>query len=374
MTVGEATTQAPVRIARGGWLDVLRFVAAALIILYHFREAAPVALGEVHPVFDRGYLLTNFFIIDSGYVLARIYGDGFAGRTIPLRSYVRQRLLRIVPSHLVVIGTLALLVAAAALAGIAPSNPQWFDWGQLPAQALLMQAYGVPGGQGWNAPTWTLSALLGCYLLLPWICRALWRLGPGTVVVGAVVLLLVADWASRSWLGDPLFRLPLRFGFVRALPLFLLGMAAALMGARRYVAPRWAGRVGLAAMAGFVVAQAIGDLALISLILLTILIWAAGALPVARPSRLIEQLGLMAFAMFLTNEVTRIVWFGAFDALGQADWSLAVRWGVWAAGLITAFVGAAIFRYGFDRPVQAWLNPPRPRTPLPRTSADRPIA
>ena len=48
MTVGEATTQAPVRIARGGWLDVLRFVAAALIILYHFREASPVSLPQRH--------------------------------------------------------------------------------------------------------------------------------------------------------------------------------------------------------------------------------------------------------------------------------------------------------------------------------------
>ena len=62
--------------------------------------------------------------------------------------------------------------ALAALAGVAPSNPRWFDWSQLPAQVLLLQAWGVPGGQGWNAPTWTLSALIACYLLLPWICRA----------------------------------------------------------------------------------------------------------------------------------------------------------------------------------------------------------
>lgn len=97
MTALEATARVPVRITRGGWLDILRFVAAALIVLYHFREAAPVALGEVHPVFDRGYLLTNFFIIDSGYVLARIYGEGFANRTLSLSLYVRQRLLRVAP-------------------------------------------------------------------------------------------------------------------------------------------------------------------------------------------------------------------------------------------------------------------------------------
>lgn len=374
MTAGEATARVPVRIARGGWLDILRFVAAALIILYHFREAAPVALGEVHPVFDRGYLLTNFFIIDSGYVLARIYGEGFANRSLPLPIYVRQRLLRVAPSHLVVIAALALLIATAAAVGIRPSNPQWFAWPELPAQVLLVQAYGVPGGQGWNAPTWTLSALLGCYLALPWICRALWRLRPWLVVAGVVMLLLVADGASRAWLGDPLYRLPLRHGFIRALPLFLLGVAAAILGARVWVPPVRAAWIGLAAFAGLIAAQAVSDLALISILLLTLIIWAAGALPVARPSRLIEQLGLMSFAMFLTNEVTRIVWFGVFDALGQAAWPTTARWGVWALGLVSAFAAAAVFRYGFDSPVQAWLNPPRRPPAQPGVSSNRPVA
>ena len=32
----------PPPIARGGWLDLLRFVVGAMIVLYHFREAAPI--------------------------------------------------------------------------------------------------------------------------------------------------------------------------------------------------------------------------------------------------------------------------------------------------------------------------------------------
>ncbi len=369
----ESATRRPARIERGGWLDVLRFAAGALIILYHFREAAPLPLGQIHPVFDRGFLLTNFFIIDSGYVLARIYGERLASGGMDVGAYARQRLLRVFPAHLVVIAGLAALVAAAALAGVQPSNPQWFDWAQLPAQALLVQAYGVPGGVGWNAPTWTLSALIGCYLLLPWICRALWA-RPWATTLAAVGLLLAADFASRFWLGDPVYRLPLRFGFLRALPLFLLGVAAAVVGARLYVRPAVAGALGLGAFAALTLVQAVGPFGLASLLLMTIIIWAAGALPVVRPSRLIEHLGLMSFAMFLTNEVTRIVWFGLFDAVGQANWSVGMRWGVWAVGLAAAFVGAAVFRYGFDRPVQAWLNPPGSTTPAPGVSRERPIA
>ena len=103
----------PPPIARGGWLDLLRFVVGAMIVLYHFREAAPVPLPLFHPVFDRGYLLTDFFIIDSGYVLARIYGERLASGGIDVGAYARQRLLRVFPAHLAVIAGLAALVAAA---------------------------------------------------------------------------------------------------------------------------------------------------------------------------------------------------------------------------------------------------------------------
>ncbi|WP_298161958.1 acyltransferase [Brevundimonas sp.] len=363
----EPMNPTPPRIARGGGLDALRFIVGALIILYHFREASPVPLPQLHPVFDRGYLLTDFFIIDSGYVLARIYGDRLASGQASLRAYARQRLLRVIPAHLVVSLILVAIVGGAALAGIAPSNPRWFDWSQLPAQVLLVQAYGVPGGQGWNAPTWTLSALIGCYLLLPWICRALWRWPPALVLIGATVLVVVADLAASLWLGDPIYRLPMRYGILRALPLFLLGVAAAFYGARVYVAPRMAGMIGAGAAVALVLLQTFGAFSLLSLGLMTAIIWAAGAVPVRRPSRLIEHLALMSFSMFLTNEVTRIVWFGLLDAMGQDALSSGARWALWSVGFAGAFAAAAVFRYGFDRPVQTWLNPPRSR----RTAGDQ---
>lgn len=363
-----AVRPVPPRIARGGWLDLLRFVVGALIILYHFRNAGPVPLGDLHPAFDRGYLLTDFFIIDSGYVLARIYGDRLAAGSVSLGDYARQRLWRVVPAHLAVSLALVLLVVAASVAGVSPSNPKWFDWSQLPAQVLLVQSYGVPGGQGWNAPTWTLSALIGCYLCLPWICRILWRARPFVVLASAVTILLMADAASRVWLGDPIYHLPMRYGFVRALPLFLLGVAVAQVGSRLHVSANIAKAVGASAVVALIAVQTWGGPDLVSLALLTVIIWAAGAIPVIKPSRLIEHLALMSFAMFLTNEVTRIACFGVMEALGQEAWSAPARWGVWLAGLVGAFVAAAVFRYGFDKPVQDLLTRrSRHRTPVAAT-------
>lgn len=327
-----------------------------MIILYHFRNAAPLPLGQLHPLFHRGYLLTDFFIIDSGYVLARIYGERLAERQLSVARYMRQRLLRVVPAHLAVSLILAALVATVALAGVRPSNPEWFDWRELPAQISLLQAYGVPGGRGWNAPTWTLSALLGCYLVLPWLCRGLLRLPPSAALVVSAVFVLAANLAVNVMLGMPVYEMPMRYGFLRALPLFVLGVGVALFAGRVWIAPQAAKALGLSAAAALAIVQLYGFHDLASLALMTTIILAAGAV-LSKPSPVVEHLALMAFSMFLTNEVTRIVWFGVFDAIGHARWSLGLRWSVWGGGLVATFAGAAVFRYALDRPVQSWLNP-----------------
>ncbi|WP_395943384.1 hypothetical protein [Brevundimonas sp.] len=80
---------------------------------------------------------------------------------------------------------------------------------------------------------------------------------------------------------------------------------------------------------------------------------------VTKPSRPVEPLALMSFPMRLTNEVSRIIWFGLLDALGQEALVSGARWALWTVGFVGGFVVAAVFRYGFDRPVQTWLNPSR---------------
>jgi peptidoglycan/LPS O-acetylase OafA/YrhL len=182
---------------------------------------------------------------------------------------------------------------------------------------FLVQSYGVPGGEGWNAPTWTLSALLGCYLCLPVLSRIGHRLSPWSALIGSIAILLAANLATQAWLGLPVYEMPLRFGFLRALPLFVLGVGVAIFASRVYVRPRFAGWLGVGALLLLVVAQTLGHFALLSLGLMTVIIIAAGATPVRQPSKLIEHLALMSFSIFLTNEVVRIVWFGFFDVAGQ---------------------------------------------------------
>ncbi len=350
-------------IVRGGWLDALRFIVAALIILHHFQGAGPMVLAEdLHPVFERGgFLLTNFFIIDSGYVLMRVYGGSLAGGRMSAGDFFLKRYLRVVPAHLIMgLGLVALIVVGGAL-GFAPRAPEWFRWDQLPAQLTLTQAFGVPGGLGWNAPSWSISALIGCYLAFPWILKGLVRLGPWSVLALGVGLYLVANQLTWALLGYPVYQMPMGLGFIRALPLFFLGMALAWFAQKVWIAPKLAGWAGIAAALLLAFVQYFDKHALISLACISTIILAAGAVPTPRPSKWVEKAALASFSMFITNEVVRIAWFGAANvAIAKFALPVAAQWALWVAGVAAAFVFAFLFHFLIDAPIQdrirAWLK------------------
>ena len=350
-------------IARGGWLDALRFIVASLIILHHFQAAGPVPLAEaLHPVFERGgFLLTNFFLIDSGYVLMRVYGGSVASGRMSPGDFFLKRFLRVYPAHLIMVLGLVALVVVGTAVGFAPRNPEWFAWDQLPAQAALVQSFGVYGGLGWNAPSWSISALLGCYLAFPWILMALKRAGPWTALIAAAGLYPLANALTQSLLGYPVYQMPMMYGVWRALPLFLLGMALAVVSERVFVAPRLARIIGVAAVVGLATVQAFDKHALISIVFISLILLAAGAIPVTRPSKWVEKASVVSFAMFITNEPVRIAWFGVVNVLiARFALPVGMQWGLWALGVLAAFVFAFVFHALIDQPIQnrikGWLS------------------
>ncbi|MET4685090.1 peptidoglycan/LPS O-acetylase OafA/YrhL [Brevundimonas faecalis] len=353
----------PPPIMRGGWLDALRFIVAGLIILHHFQASAPVPLAAaVHPVFERGgFLLTNFFLIDSGYVLMRVYGASVAGGRMSKTDFFLKRALRVYPAHLIMGGLLVAMVLLGTAIGLPPSHPEWFAWDQLPAQLALVQSFGVHGGLGWNAPSWSISALLGCYLVFPWVLRGLTQVGPWTALGLVIVGYLAANELCWAILKYPTYQMPLAFGIWRALPLFILGMGLAWFAQGVWINPRLAGWALLLASVALAIVQYFDKHALISLVFISIIILAAGAVPVKKPSKLIEQAAVVSFSMFISNEVVRIGWFGLAEATSnRLNLGEAWRWLLWVMGVGAAFVFAFLFHYGVDNPIQkrirAWLK------------------
>jgi peptidoglycan/LPS O-acetylase OafA/YrhL len=345
-------------IQRGGWLDAMRFIVASLIIVHHYQLAAPIALVRLHPVFARGYLLTDFFLIDSGYVLGRVYGERVRSGAMSWAAFFRKRVCRVCPAHLLMAGALFLFVMACAAVGVAPRHPEWFDLKQFPAQFFLVQAYGVPGGAGWNAPSWSISALLGCYLSFPLLIRAIGRAGPGVAIAAGLGVFALADILTWKLLGYPVYELPLRYGFFRALPLFFAGMALARFSQRVWIPARAAAVLGLGALAVLAALQVFGPFSLISLFLIALMIIAAGAIPVVRRSRLVEKAAVISFSMYITNEVFRIGYFGVVNAVERRiALPAAGQWALWAAGLLGALAFAVAFHFLIDMPTQRWLQP-----------------
>jgi peptidoglycan/LPS O-acetylase OafA/YrhL len=65
----------------------------------------------------------------------------------------------------------------------------------------------------------------------------------------------------------------------------------------------------------------------------------------------------MSFVLFISNEVVRIAWFGAANVMiARLGLSETVQWGLWAAGILAAFVFAFAFNALVDQPLQTWIK------------------
>ncbi len=172
--------------------------------------AAPV-LGHI----DLG--LAAFFAL-SGYLIARPFTRAFVLRTPAprLRSYVRNRVLRVVPAFYLFT---ALVLARFGLDGTLASGSQNASepW-QVLGQFLFVQGQtggpaGVPIG-----PAWSIGAEVGFYVLIPiaaWLAaRTASRLGSpqqralfGIVAAGVVMVVSIAlravDQYTFAWLTSP---------------------------------------------------------------------------------------------------------------------------------------------------------------------------
>ncbi|CAN5581508.1 acyltransferase [soil metagenome] len=356
MSQDASTSQnAPRALSRGGVLDLLRFIAALLIVIYHVAERAPVSLFDLHPALSRGYLATDFFLMLSGFVLARTYGPRVLAQSVGTGEFLKRRLLRIWPPHLVMLALFVAFVLLTRAVGLTAQNPQWFQWNQLLPQIFLMQAWFVPGASGWNMPTWTLSALIVCYAGFP----VAWRLtakvrSPWITLAVGVALFLAVDYVAKAVTGIPAHQLPLRFGLVRGVPLFILGMLIARMPTT--IAPRTADGLAILSGVGVVALQLLGRFDHASLALLGLLIYAAGASD-AKGWGWAGLAGRLSFALFLTNQLTTVAWFGAQHAgVQKLGLDTSVLWLTWAMALPACVAVAWLFDRCADAPLQAWIK------------------
>ena len=196
-------------------LDGLRAVAAYGIVATHvaFQTATDSALLER---FD--YFVAVFFAL-SAFLLAR-------GGWRP--GYYSRRVARLAPAYLVCVAVV--LLALPPLAGV--------SWGQVAANALLVQVYVPHGLIDGLTQMWSLCIEAAFYAVLPLYLRLGTR-RRRVVLAGAVALGLAWPWAVAG-LGDPAV-VNLQIWPPSYAPWFAVGLVLAELerAGVRYAGPRW---------------------------------------------------------------------------------------------------------------------------------------
>ncbi len=349
----DPSTAKPAR-AGGASLDVLRFLAASFILLFHYGSNAPVSLDHVLPVFGQGWLATDFFLFLSGYVLSRAYGERLVQSHMRRTHFFLRRFARLWPSHILVLLAFGAFVIVSSLAGFAPNHADKYGGLAFFAQAFLVHGWGILQAPAWNVPTWTISALLICYALFSLYLPLIYRRSMVVMAALAAGVLICAHLFALTLAHHAFVDLPFEWGLARAIPLFVLGnlierMTAGLRVSRTIF---WLGLAG--AFMGVAVLAQLPRNALIDsaiLVLLAVVLAVSGAVSF-RESVVTQRMGRASFALFLTHSLVGAVWFGLSPRLiAHFNLGASAQWGLWLTGVLIAVFVAFLFDALVDKPL-----------------------
>ena len=205
-------------------LTALRFFAAFWVVMFHYWPNLSAAVPPA--MIGKGYLGVEAFFILSGFILCHVYLQGVGSGTFRYGDFLWNRLARVYPLHLVTLAGVGLMAAAAGVAGVAVDQ-NMLAWSALPANLLLVQAWGFAPVSGWNHPSWSISAEWFAYLSFPAFAWAAWRLRdrPRLAVGLALALIAVLYPVFQRLAGFPLTEATIRWGFLRIVPCFAYGCA-----------------------------------------------------------------------------------------------------------------------------------------------------
>ena len=335
-------------------LTALRFFAALWVVLFSYW---PKLSGAVVPAFvTKGYLGVELFFILSGFILCHVYLRGFGEQRFSYGGFLWNRLARIYPLHLATCLGLIGLALAAAAAGVSV-DASLLDWPSLPANLLLLHAWGLAPMAAFNHPSWSISAEAFAYLSFPLFALIAWRLRGrpwlflGLAVAFAALLYPLFEAAA----GFPLTLATIKWGALRIVPCFLLGCALHAVW-RSGATVRW-NNLGLllASLAGVASSASLGAPDAVTVLGLGGVILAlAGTAQAGSPllsSRPLSYLGEISYSIYMVCVPWEIVFVnGASRALGLPDKTLPAP--LWIALVLGVVPLAAASYHLIEKPAR----------------------
>lgn len=260
VTPTSATTYPPVIHS----LTSLRFVAAAWVVVFHFKEFFKGTALDTSPFANYGFLGVDFFFVLSGFVLAHVYWPKLQAGRFDYWNFLVRRVGRVYPLHVLTLAVTLALSIVAAKVGVIYTEWNLGEWMTLPkgeilrglfAHLTMIHAWGSTKGLLFNLPSWSISAEWFAYLLFPVFALFMQPLlrWPSVLlaVTVALFLMLLVGMLLVAKIG--LLRATWDFGAMRIAPEFAIGIALHRFGESYSLGTRGA-LIGFAAVLAALIA------------------------------------------------------------------------------------------------------------------------
>lgn len=290
-------------------IDALRFVASCGIVLCHSAEfLVPRAFRpESHAQTAGLSLFVDVFFVISGFIIAHFYA-GRVGTLAGAGDFLKKRIARLWPLHLLTLSAMTLFWLAVRKAGLHAETFPSLSPACLASAAVLTHGWFDCGGLPPNGVSWSISAEMAAYLAFPLAVRLLaW---PRALRWLAFALVLSACGAAAGGFRE----LTLTFSALRAFPPFLFGML--LFAERNSLArlrlPHWCWPALAAALVLMAFAQVDRPIIAVLAYLTPMAAIAAdlGA-PPARTAPLLARLGQLTYSLYMLHSIVITVLLNA---------------------------------------------------------------
>ncbi len=348
----------PLKSPRYVALDSYRFFAASGVVLYHYDMDFQLGLATRVPFVGNLGFLVDFFFILSGFVIAQ----GYRNRMRSVREYgefLWARLARLYPLHALTLACYLALIAVAHVLRFQPNHPEILVMSGLPANLILVQAWGVLNHPSFNVPSWSISAEWFVYLLAPVAFAIVRRANLATSLLLVVLLIAVMALVRDALGAQEWMRASYQFGMLRAVPSFLAGaaIAEAMANGQFCGKPSWWIAHALALGALVVLSVDVPHelvLPVFELLIVFAALADAGGSPSVLKSRVLLKLGESSYALYMTHVLVSLPFLIAARRLHliETSWTFAFA--------LTSFcisVGLSLLSYRyFEQPMRAWMT------------------
>lgn len=359
-------------MTRPGQIDALtgiRGIASFWVLVHHAPNAWPLGerdLGWVQHLVEKGWLGVDLFFVLSGFVISYVYAEAMQRPSWPQTvRFWKLRLARIYPAHLVTtLAFVPLVFGAAILLGQEPPPDRYTPLRLLYALTLT-NGFGIPGSEGWNLPSWSVSSEWFAYLCFPAATLVLGRRRPLlSNLLGAAAVLAAMVALAFALNGGTSFTLEWSWTLTRVGGEFCIG--ALLFGVYRdtrdgvgfdLLATGSAATILALSLAGV---GPIWDWALVAGFGGLVLGCARAAGPVARlfARRRLVWLGEISYSIYLVHSLVIIV----VGQLARRIWATATEVStlqyvaVFAAYVALSLAAGHLLFHLVEQPARSWLR------------------